>query len=276
MARGILRKVLPGAALILGMSAAACVSGPARSDRDWHPYLAQTAHVSRQAESVSISPVSDWSYSREGETGQRYIEVSFRPQDLREIWFVLEPQPGSSLAAHTFLLFEFEDDRLLSLTIEARREREERYSALRGIFNAFELSYVWGTARDFLTRRAVMLDHDIYVYPVSISDAQKQVLLMRLLERTDRLEREPRYYNTLFSNCTNELAKAAGLHWAPAYILTGASDEYLYQRGIIPGDSFAEAQRRADVTRFVQNLNEQPASAFDAALLAELRRRNGA
>ena len=63
---------------------------------------------------------------------------------------MIEPQPGSQLAAHTLLLFEFEGDRLLGLTIEARRERNEDYSALRGIFNAFELAYVWGTARDFL------------------------------------------------------------------------------------------------------------------------------
>jgi hypothetical protein len=119
-----------------------------------------------------------------------------------------------------------------------------------------------------------MLDHEVFVYPVAITDAQKRSLLMRLLERTEALERQPRYYNTIFSNCTNELAKAAGFRWAPAYVLTGRSDEYLFRRGIIPGESFARAHARSDVTDFLRALNAAPAEVFDAQLLAELRRRN--
>jgi len=113
------------------------------------------------------------------------------------------------------------------------------------------------------------------VYPVAINDEQKRALLRRLLERTDTLETQPRYYNTITSNCTNELAKAAGFHWAPAYILTGRSDEYLFRRGIIPGESFEQAHARSDMTEFIQALNQAPPEAFDASLLAELRRRNG-
>jgi hypothetical protein len=144
---------------------------------------------------------------------------------------------------------------------------------LRGIFNAFELSYVWASARDLLTRRAVMLNHEVLVYPTDLTDGQRRALLRNLLARTDALERRPRYYNTLFSNCTNELAKAAGFRWAPAYILTGQSDEYLFRRGIIPGENFAEARARSDMTAFIRTLNASPAGEFDAALLAELRRR---
>jgi hypothetical protein len=119
-----------------------------------------------------------------------------------------------------------------------------------------------------------MLDHEVFVYPVSIDSSRLRTLLTRLLQRTEALEREPRYYNTLFSNCTNELAKAAGFHWAPAYILTGRSDEYLFRRGVIPGRTFAEAHERSDMTDFIRTLNAAPPGVFDAELLAELRRRN--
>lgn len=268
-----LRPALAAIAAILLLGAASCVTGPARSDRDWYPYLGRTAHVELQQTDFSVTPVSDWSYAPAGPTAESYLDARFQMADLREVWFVLEPQPGSQLAAHTLLLFEFSGDRLLGLTIEARRERHEDYSALRGVFNAFELAYVWGTARDFLTRRAVMLDHEVFVYPVAITDEQKRGLLTRLLQRTQSLERTPRYYNTLFSNCTNELAKAAGFQWAPAYILTGRSDEYLFRRGIIPGETFSEAHARSDVTDFIRTLNSSPAAAFDAQLLTELRRR---
>ncbi|HYD88743.1 MAG TPA: DUF4105 domain-containing protein [Vitreimonas sp.] len=270
-----LRPALASIAAILALGAAAKISGPPQLARDWYPYLGRTARVNMVGDGFAVSPVTDWSYSREGVTNERYIEASYNLAELRNVWFMLEPQPGSQLAAHTLLLFEFEGDRLLGLTIEARREASEDYSALNGVFNAFELAYVWGTARDLLVRRAVMLDHEVFLYPVSITDDQKRTLLSRLLHRTDALETRARYYNTITSNCTNELAKAAGFHWAPAYVLTGRSDEYLFERGIIPGETFAAAHARSDITAFVRALNQAPPASFDGELLRELRRRHG-
>jgi hypothetical protein len=268
-----LRPAIASILAILVLGAGASITQPPRADRDWYPYLGRNVDVELTSESFTVTPVSAWSYARAGAMDETYAEATYDLSDLRDVWFMLEPQPGSQLAAHTLLLFEFEGDRLLGLTIEARRERYEDYSALHGLFNAFELAYIWGTARDFLTRRAVMLDHDVFVYPVAISGEQKRMLLTRLLQRTQALETQPRYYNTITSNCTNELAKAAGFQWAPAYIFTGRSDEYLFRRGIIPGASFDQAHRRSDVTEFIQALNTVPPDVFDRELLAELRRR---
>lgn len=268
-----LRPAVFSIGLILLLGALAAIASSARNDRDWYPYLSRTADVTLSRDGFAVTPVSDWSYDEGGAADPLYRDAAFDFGSLREVWFMLEPQPGSQLAAHTLLLFEFEGDRLLGLTIEARRERREDYSAFWGMFNAFELSYLWGSARDFLTRRVVMLDHEVFLYPVSISDAQKRALLTTLLERTEALETRPRYYNTIFSNCTNELAKAAGFPWAPAFILTGRSDEYLYERNIIIGESFADARAKADITDFIRTLNSAPPETFDRALLQEMRRR---
>jgi len=262
---------------ILALGSLANMLSPPRQDRHWYPYLSHTPHVEIAETGFTVSPVSDWSYEYERETDTTYQpSASYSFDELRRVWFMLEPQPGSQLAAHTLLLFEFSGDRILGLTIEARREEGEEYSAFHGQFNAFELIYIWATARDLLIRRATMLDHEVFVYPVAITDEQSRTLLRHLLERSQSLEHTPRYYNTIVSNCTNELAKAAGFHWAPAYVLTGRSDEYLYRRGIIPGASFYQAHVRSDVTDFVQALNHAPRESFDRELLAELRRRNPA
>jgi hypothetical protein len=262
---------------VLVAALATCAAQTPRSDRAWFPYLSHTAHVDMQGERFAVAPVIDWSYDARGPSDETLAEAAFDLKALKNVWFVLEPQPGSMLAAHTFLLFEFEGDRLLGVTIEARREANEDYSAVRGAFNVYELSYVWATARDLLTRRAVYLGHELFVYPVAITDEQKRTLITRLLRRTHDLEARPRFYNTLFSNCTNELAKATDLSWHYSFVLTGASDDHLFTIGLIPGASFAEAQARADVADFVKQLNADVSKGgFDAALLAELRRRNGA
>lgn len=270
-----LRPAIASIFAILVLGSAANMLSPPQMNRNWYPYLSHTPEVEISETGFTVSPVSDWSYVFDQETDTTYLDsASYNFDQLRRVWFMLEPQPGSQLAAHTLLLFEFEGDRLLGLTIEARREEGEEYSAFHGQFNAFELIYIWASARDLLIRRAVMLDHEVFVYPVDITEEQNRTLLRNLLERSQSLSHTPRYYNTIVSNCTNELAKAAGFHWAPAYILTGRSDEYLYRRGILPGASFDEAHRRSDVTEFIQALNQAPHDAFDRELLVELRRRN--
>lgn len=271
-----LRPAIASIFAILILGSAANMLSPPQMVRNWYPYLSHTPQVEITETGFTVSPVSDWSYEYDRETDTTYLDsASYDFDELRRVWFMLEPQPGSQLAAHTLLLFEFEGDRLLGLTIEARREEGEEYSAFHGQFNAFELIYIWATARDLLIRRAVMLDHEVFVYPVDISAEQNRTLLRNLLQRSQSLQQTARYYNTIVSNCTNELAKAAGFHWAPAYILTGRSDEYLYRRGILPGPSFAEAHRRSDMTEFIQALNQAPPQVFDRVLLQELRRRNG-
>lgn len=271
-----LRPAIAAIFAILVLGSAANMLSPPQMNRNWYPYLSHTPQVEITETGFTVSPVSDWSYNYGVETDTTYLDsASYNFDQLRRVWFMLEPQPGSQLAAHTLLLFEFEGDRLLGLTIEARREEGEEYSAFHGQFNAFELIYIWASARDLLVRRAVMLDHEVFVYPVDITEEQSRTLLRNLLDRSQSLSHTPRYYNTIVSNCTNELAKAAGFHWAPAYILTGRSDEYLYRRGILPGSSFDEAHRRSDMTTFIQALNQAPHEAFDRELLAELRRRNG-
>ena len=261
--------------MLIGM--ASCATQSPRADRDWYPYLARDVHVAREGDAVRIAPVTDWRYGADGPTREIYAEAAFDIGALQRVWFVLEPQPGSDLAAHTFLLFEFPDDRLLGVTVEARREVGEPYDAVRGAFNTFELAYLWGSARDLLTRRAVMLRHDVFIYPVVLTEAQKRDLLTRIVSASEALEARPRFYNTLTSNCTNELAKATNLHWAPPFVLTGLADEHLFERDLIPGESFEDAHARSDMAGFVTQWNvlNRGEGEFDRDLLAELRARWG-
>jgi hypothetical protein len=266
---------LAGLWTLIAFTATACATP--RMDRNWTPYLANATHIERLDDKIAIHPMSDWTYDAKGPIGQHYGETVIDPAQIRGAWFLVEPQPGSTIAAHTLILFELTDDRLIGLTIEARREVNEEYSAWRGIWNAYELSYLWATPRDLLTRRAVMLGHEIYVYPLSISDKQALGLFDRLIDRTHALETKPRFYNTLSSNCTNELGKAAGLRWNVAFVLTGLSAEHLFRQGLIAGPSYKALKARADVTTFVKALNDKGLddAAFDKALLTELRAREG-
>jgi Domain of unknown function (DUF4105) len=247
-----------------------------RLDRKWVENLAVMPTILLKQDGFSLTKATDWAYDAKGPTQKTYTSASESFADLKNVWFMVEPHPGLKPMAHTLVMFEFADDRMIGLTIEARREENEKYDALAGAFNAFELAYIWSTPKDLLTRRVVLLGHDVLMYPLLLSADQKQAFLKALLEKTISVSTTPRFYNTLTSNCTNELAKTAGLSWTYEFVLTGYSAERLYALKMIPGESFEAARARALITGKVRQWNGLSTLDFNRALLAELRTRSAA
>ncbi|MEL7481517.1 MAG: DUF4105 domain-containing protein [Pseudomonadota bacterium] len=248
-----------------------------RHDREWRAEIAVLPEVSLAGDRLTVSEVRDWTYTAEGPRETAYRPRSEELENLRGLWLMVEPFGGSPAIAHTLVLFEFEGGRLLGLTIEARKEVGEIYSPVDGALNTYELGYIWAEARDLLVRRVRYLRHEVYVYPLDLSAANARSFLTGLAETSMALSERPRFYNTLFSNCTNELAKTAGVNWTPAFILTGYAAPALYDADVIPGAAqgvpFEAVRARADMTAAIARLPDGSAEAFDRALLAELSRR---
>jgi hypothetical protein len=246
-----------------------------RLDRRWVDNLAHMPNVQLSPGAFALDHVTDWSYTSEGPVKRDVVTFANTFDDLHNVWFMVEPQPGGEYAAHTLILFEFDGDRIVGLTVEARLEQGETYDAVAGAFNRYELSYIWATARELLTRRVTFLDKDVYVYPLQLDENQKRNFLRLLLEGTIDVSTHPRFYNTITSNCTNELAKVAGLGWHYSWVLTGYSPQRLYELKLIPGETFESAKKDALLKTAIAGWNNLPSRDFDQALLAELRRRHG-
>jgi hypothetical protein len=261
---------LVAALAAFGVFLLAVVTKQPRHDRNWYPHLSRLPHVELQDGTFSIAPYGDWTYTENDSDEMVWSAVPpHRISDVRRVWFVMEPHPGLPVMAHTFVMFEFGEGDLVGLTIEARKETRETYSAFRGTFNKFELMYYWASPRDLMTRRAVMMDRELYMYPLALSQAEAEAYLTALLEKTVSIEQRPRFYNTLTSNCTNELAKAADIPWHPAFILTGDADRALYLRKRISGEGrFEEVHAKARVDACVRENASLPQAAFNAALVA--------
>lgn len=255
----------------LGVFTLAVLAKTPRHDRDWQPHLARTPGVDADGPVWQLSPIRDWTYTAEGPDETRWLASARVDTDrVARVWLVLEPHPGIPAMAHTLVLFEFDTGDLIGLTIEARKETDEKFAPLRGAMNRFELIYVWATPRDLLTRRAVMLGHELELYPLDLTREQARAFLTSVLERTAEIEARARFYNTATSNCTNELAKAAGLSWDPAFIFTGGAARALHKRGIIAGNDFESARSAAQVAGWVRENANLPHTVFECSLLARV------
>jgi hypothetical protein len=240
------------------------------NQRDWEFGMELLPHVSIAGDLVQMQHVRDFRWPADGPPSSAYFDRSFDLQKLERVWLVQEPfavswLPGFDGVAHTYFVFDFQGEPPVAVSVEARRERNEAYDTLLGMVNQYELIYVWGTELDETGRRAVRERNRLYMFPLLGSMDTARRLFLSLAESTRDLETHPRFYNTLTSNCTNELAKAANqaqpgaipLSWA--LLFPGYADELLYELSFIPTDAPIDTIRqRYFITNVVQELADEP------------------
>ena len=262
--------------VFLGLIFAATVlSKTPRADRNWKPTLTRVASFENVAPGrYRLPALRDYAFSSGGAETPGWRETDIDAADIAEMWFFIEPFSANPLFAHSFLSFVFENDAgrrtTFSLSIEARMERDERYSAIAGALRNYELIYVWSSERDIMTRIAVGLDHELYAYKINLEPEQMRRIFEYFIRRTNELAERPRFYNTLHSNCTNELAKAVNeafpnaLPWHRSWVMTGRSAEWLYDLGFLESRETMSFRTLTDLSG-IRNLIHAHAEAPDFA-----------
>lgn len=121
-----------------------------------------------------------------------------------------------------------------------------------------------GEQRDLVIRRAVYLNHPVIMYKLTATKEFTQELFKYLVVQTKDLETNPKFYNTIGSNCTNALADSANSveedlvpnDWS--MVFTGYSDEFLYELGFISDEgTLEELQEKNYISDFVRENYEK-------------------
>lgn len=240
------------------------------NQRDWEYGMETLPHITIDGDVVNVQHIRDFRWSVDAPQSSDYIDRSFDVERLERVWFVEEPFTmapfyGFEGVAHTYFVFDFQDQSPVAISVESRRERGEGYDSIRGVFNEYELIYIWGTEQDLTGRRAVLEKNQLYMYPLVGSMDSARQLFLDLAVVSQQLETQPRFYNTLTSNCTNELAKVANeaqpgaIPPNIALIFPGYADNFLYDLGFIPHDAPLDTVRqRYAITDVVAATIDQP------------------
>lgn len=229
------------------------------NNRNWESGTEKLPSIRIKSNLITILDVRDFHFQSGKITLTNYISRTVDINNLEKVWFIVEPFSKFSGVAHTYFVFDFKEEEPIAVSVEARREKGEDYSALAGIFNQYELIYIWGTESDETIRRVIYEKNKLYMYPLKISPEGARNLFLQLAEQTQSLELNPRFYNTLFSNCTNELAKSANRikpNAVPlniALFLPGYSVKELYKLGYLPKKfSVDQLQQKYFISDYVQ------------------------
>jgi hypothetical protein len=223
-----------------------------RSDRDWKTGMDVLPHVELEGDILRIRHFRNFRYTESGDPLTRYEDRTF---DLAKLWsldYFLAHWSGPVIA-HTLVSFGFDDGQFLVLSVEARLQRWQSYSPLRGMSRCYELLFVLGDERDIIRLRTNIRRERVYLYHVRMSRQEVRQLLVDYLARVAKLEERPEWYNSILSNCTTNLFYHGRRHRVPWWLtpeifLNGFSARAMYLRGFLDETvPFKALQARSDI-----------------------------
>jgi hypothetical protein len=230
------------------------------NDRVWQPDSAVLAYASIVGDRITLHNIRNFDYRSETDFTPRYYDREFDLEQLDAVDLFATYWMGPAIA-HVFLSFGFTDGNHVAVSIEARKERGEGYSSLQGFFRQYELYYAVGDERDIVRLRTNYRrdpPEDVYVYRLRGTRVSAQRLFLEYLHRINELKDHPEWYNSLTTNCTNNIWLHARINpdhvpYSWRILFSGYLPEYLYERGKLDTRvPFAELQRHAQINALAQ------------------------
>jgi Domain of unknown function (DUF4105) len=161
---------------------------------------------------------------------------------------------GDPRIGHTMVSFDFTGQAPLCFSIETRREVGEKWTPLAGFMKGYELLMLAADERDIVRSRINLRGEDVRLYRVYATEEMRRKILVRYVAQMNKLALRPRFYNTVFANCTIEIAqlvRAAGhrfpLDWR--LLISGYVAEFLYDLKLLDTSRrFVDLKALANIT----------------------------
>lgn len=231
------------------------------NDRDWQPDMSRLPHVTREGDIIKVHNIRNFDYRSEFDYIPAWYDRSFDLRKLEGVDVVAVYWMGPAIA-HVFVSFAFAGDEHLAISIEARKEKGEGYSTLKGFFRQYELYYVVADERDVVRLRTNYRrdpPEDVYIYRLSgrsLEDGRR--VLQEYINKINDLNKDPEFYNTLTTNCTTNIwfhskVNPDHLPFSWKILASGYVPEYLHESGMLDNRiPFPDLQRRVHVNARAQ------------------------
>ncbi|RZL64551.1 MAG: DUF4105 domain-containing protein [Variovorax sp.] len=236
--------------------------------RVWSDDVARHVSAQQDGSVLTLTNVRNFDWHSNTDYTPRWETRRYDLDKLQSVDMALSYWMGPAIA-HTLVSFGFDDGRggseQLAFSIEIRKERGERFSAVAGFFKKFELSLVAADERDLLRVRTNVRGEDVYLYRVQMAPEARRALLLAYVAEADALTKAPRFYDTVTANCTTivyEMAQriVGGLPLDWRLLASGYLPEYLHgMSALAPGHDLEALRAAGRITSRAQAADADPA-----------------
>jgi len=207
------------------------------NDREWQKDVAVLPYAEINGDRAIIRNIRNCNYRSEFDYDVAYYDKNINLNDLISLDLILVDW-GLEKIVHTMFSFGFKDGTYLCISIETRKELGEDYSAIKGFFRQYELTYVLADERDLIGLRT---DHrkgeDVYIYPLKVKNPDLiKGLFSEYLAKINSLHKSPEWYNALTENCMTSSYRLIRKHapaqrWHWKVLMNGYVAEMVYDAG---------------------------------------------
>lgn len=225
------------------------------NDRQWQQDVERLAYATIEGDLVTVRNVRNFDYKSEFNYLPAYYTKTYDLSKLEGVDLFSTYWMGPAIA-HTMLSFNFGEGGHLAISIEARKEKGESYSSIKGFFRQYELIYIVADERDLVRLRTNYRKNpieDVYLYRINWSKEEVKQVFLQYIHEMNRLNEKPAFYNTLLENCTtmiwmHTLANQDHLKFSWKILASGYFPEYLYESGRLDQHlPFEQLQQRARI-----------------------------
>ena len=236
------------------------------NNRNWNNDQAVLPEAKIDGSQITIRNIRNFSYASTTEYTENYYDKTFDLDQIKKVWYVVEPFSGIPGSAHTFLSFEFDGDQCVSISVEIRKEKGESFHPLKGLLNQYELMYVIADERDVIKLRSNYRQDLVYVYPVNTTTEKARELFLSMISRANQLKDQPEFYHSITNTCTtnivrhiNEIAPDRISLFDLRVLLPANSDQLAYELGLLDTDlSFEDARQHFFINDRALKFSDDP------------------
>lgn len=243
------------------------------NDKEWAADVARIAHGEITGEKLLLHNVRNFRYYRNDTTAEewqqeeRWESREYNLDAIQGLDLFLSYWASEHIA-HVIMSWDFGEDKHLAISIETRKDIHQEYSALKGFFKQFELSYVAADEKDLIRLRTNFRKERVYAYRLLVSKEKARALLEAYLSEMNAMVSTPEFYDALTRNCTTAIflhTKAINPDDPPPMdwriVVSGHLDELLYERDLLDQRlPFAELRKQSRVDLRMQLLGEKNVS----------------
>ncbi|GAB4067939.1 DUF4105 domain-containing protein [Ancylobacter sonchi] len=233
------------------------------NDRVWAPDVEHGVTATINGDEVTLHNVRDFRWTSENDAIEHWEDRRYRLDQITGVDLFSSVWSNPAIA-HTLVGFSFADGQRVVFSAEIRREKGEAFSEIGGFFKQFELVLIAADERDIVRLRTNERRETVSLFPIDLTPELRRALFLSFTTLGNELAREPRFYQTITTNCTTVIFRLArviepgvGFDWR--ILLSGYLPGYLYEQELIETDlPLAEVERRALITPLGQAAGDAP------------------
>jgi len=235
---------------VLACALLAVASLGCRAQQQWSPNHAVLPTADFEGSQVTIHNIRNTEYRTADDYTVHHYDKTFDLEKLDSVDFIVVPFDDVPGGAHTFLSFGFDGTDYVAVSVEMRRRPGEDFAPIKSMLQPTELMYVVGDERDLVQLRTIHWLSEVYMYRAQASRQQMQQLFTSVMQRANKLSRDPENYNLLTNNCTTNIVKhvndlAPGrIPYTYQVLFPAFSDELAYNLKLIKGEATFDRTRR--------------------------------